>query len=218
MIRRLFFAVFTFAVCSALALIFVEPKEIVSGYNKIRPMVVRGGGQKCLDELANRGIEFTKLSEMKDGICLVKDAVKINSFPNTSLSGPIILNCNTAIVTHDWLEVINAKSVMHYGTYNCRTMRGSGVMSEHSFGTAIDIAAINGSSVQCHWNALSELGSYIRNAADLACDYFSNAITPEHNTLHYDHLHLDMGYGTTCMPKLIQELENKFVKILAKLQ
>ena len=217
MLRFLSFSAIVFVVLAALTAAFNDPEKIVSVYNQARPIIVSGGGQKCLDELADRGIEFTKLDEMRDGICLVKDAVRINSFPNTSLSGPIVLNCTTAIAAHDWLESINARSVRHFGTYNCRTMRGSGVMSEHSFGTAIDIAAINDSSVQFHWSERSERGNYIRNAAALACEYFSNAITPEHNALHYDHLHLDMGYGTTCMPKFLQDFERKVMDLLKRL-
>ena len=80
-------------------------------------------------------------------------------------------------------------------------------MSEHSFGTAIDISSINGSSVKRHWKEKSDRGAYIRKAAQLACDYFSNAITPDHNALHHDHLHLDLGYGSSCMPSFVQRLE-----------
>jgi hypothetical protein len=123
------------------------------------------------------------------------------------MSKPIVLNCKAALATHKWLEEIKAKNVAHFGTYNCRTMRGSSVMSEHGFGTAIDIASINGSSVKRHWEEKSAHGIYIRKAAKLACDYFSNAVTPNHNPIHYDHLHLDMGYGTSCMPPFVQKLE-----------
>jgi hypothetical protein len=89
-------------------------------------------------------------------------------------------------------------------------------MSEHSFGTAIDIASINGSSVKRHWDEQSDRGDYIRRAARLACDYFSNSITPDHNALHHDHLHLDMGYGTSCLPQSIQTLEKFTTSFLAR--
>ena len=89
-------------------------------------------------------------------------------------------------------------------------------MSEHSFGTAIDIASINGSSVKRDWDEKSERGAYIRKAAKVACDYFTNSITPDHNALHHDHLHLDIGYGTSCLPPFVQRLEKLTISILGR--
>ena len=196
-----------FTTLLALILYFLGAKKIVGIYNKSRPNLISGGGDGCFTELNSQNIQFTRIGDMKDGICLVKDAVRIEAFPTTKMSGPIVLNCKAALATHKWFEEIKAKNVTHFGTYNCRTMRGSGVMSEHSFGTAIDIASINGSSVKRHWKEKSDRGAYIRKAAQLACDYFSNAITPDHNALHHDHLHLDLGYGSSCMPSFVQRLE-----------
>lgn len=86
--------------------------------------------------------------------------------------------------------------------------------SEHSFGSAIDIASINGSSVKLHWDEKSYRGAYIREAARLACDYFTNSITPDHNALHHDHLHLDMGYCTSCFLPSLQRLEKLTTSVL----
>ena len=183
------------------------PKTIVETYNQSRPYLISGGGKDCLSDLTLHKVKYSSLGNLNEGLCLVKDAVRIEAFPTTKMSGPIVLNCKAALATHKWLEEIKAKNVVHFGTYNCRTMRGSSVMSEHSFGTAIDIASINGSSVERHWDEKSDNGAYIRKAAKLACDYFSNAITPNHNALHHDHLHLDMGYGTSCMPSFIQRMD-----------
>lgn len=200
----------------AIALYISGPQKIVNAYNHSRPHLISGGGEECLRELTLQNIEFSHLGDIKKGICLVKDAVRIEAFTTTKLSGPIVLNCKAALATHEWLEEIKAKNVMHFGTYNCRTMRGSGVMSEHSFGTAIDIASINGSSVKHHWREKSDRGIYIREAARRACSYFSNSITPDHDARHHDHLHLDMGYGTSCLPPLVQRLEKLMMTFFRK--
>ena len=197
----------------AVVLYLSGPKKIVGTYNQSRPHLISGGGEDCLRELTLQNVQYNRLGDMKEGICLVKDAVRIEAFPTTKMSGPIVLNCKAALATHKWFEEIKAKNVTHFGTYNCRTMRGSGVMSEHSFGTAIDIASLNGSSVKRHWKEISDRGAYIRKAAQLACDYFSNSITPDHNALHHDHLHLDMGYGTSCMPSFVQQLEKLTISL-----
>ena len=192
------------------------PKNIIKIYNQSRPNLISAGGEDCLRELTLENVRYDHLGDMKEGICLIKDAVRIEAFPNTKLSGPIVLNCKAALATQKWLEEVKAHNVTHFGTYNCRTMRGSGVMSEHSFGTAIDIAAINGSSGQRHWEEESERGAYIRKTAKLACNYFSNSITPDHNALHHDHLHLDMGYGTSCMWTIVQRLEKLTMALFGK--
>ena len=184
-----------------------EHESIIKSYNQSRPNLISGGGEGCFRELTLENVRYERLGDMREGICLVKDAVRIDAFLNTKMSGPVVLNCKTALATQKWFGEINAKNVTHFGTFNCRTMRGSGVMSEHSFGNAIDISSINGSSVKHHWEEKSDRGAYIRKAALLACDYFSNSITPDHNALHHDHLHLDMGYGTSCLPQFVQRLE-----------
>ena len=88
-------------------------------------------------------------------------------------------------------------------------------MSEHSFGNAIDIAAINGVSVLSDWNNQGSKSDLIKSAAEKACDYFSNVITPAHNELHRDHLHIDRGFGTTCLPGVVQYLERLTLKAVA---
>ena len=102
--------------------------------------------------------------------------------------------CNTA----NWLEEIEAKHITHMGTLNCRERRGSGLMSEHSFGVAIDISAIDGAVVSKHWKDKGIKGDTLRKAASVACKHFSNVLTPETNRLHHNHFHLDSGVGFQC--------------------
>ena len=197
-----------------LGTLIYAPNSIIEIYNKMRPKIISGGGGACIAELSKTSIKYTLLDDIQEGQCLVKDPVRITKFSNTTISAPLVLNCKTALKTDDWLNDIKAKHIDHFGTYNCRSMRGSNVASEHSFGTAIDIAAIDGASVQRDWEKDTAKGTKIRNAADVACSYFSNVITPIHNALHHDHLHLDMGYGTSCMPAVVQNLEKQIVRLL----
>ena len=199
-------------------MIFVEiqNQSVSRTYNKIRPQVILGGGKKCLSDLSDRGIKFTSLGDVQEGNCLIKNAVRISMLPEAKLSSALTLNCRAASKFINWMDEIEAKNIVHMGTYNCRKMRGSPLMSEHSFGTAIDIASINGSSVKLHWTEKSNRGDYIRNSARIACNYFSNSITPDHNALHHDHLHLDSGYGTTCFPTFVQQLAKLAINFSAR--
>ena len=84
------------------------------------------------------------------------------------------------------------------GAYNCRKRRVNNVMSEHSFGTALDIAGINGASVTKDWGKKTEKGQYLKKVNKLACSLFSNMLKPESNKLHYDHFRIDKGPGIGC--------------------
>ena len=135
----------------------------------MRPKVILSGGQSCLENLQNKGVKFVSLGYIKGGTCLIKTAVRIDKFPNTTLSGPVTLNCKTAVDFANWLEELNAKSIAHVGSYNCRKMRSINIMNEHSFGTAVDISSINGVSVKKDWYKNNNNGRLIRNAALKGC-------------------------------------------------
>tara|TARA_Y100001968_G_C19432338_1_gene757775 strand:+ start:926 stop:1312 length:387 start_codon:yes stop_codon:yes gene_type:complete len=121
--------------------------------------------------------------------------VRISSFNNTELSGDLTLSCPTAVKVGKYLNEINAKYIEHMGTYNCRTIANSKVMSEHSYGTAIDISNIDGASVEHDWNKENEKGKILSNAYRVACKYFSNIFTPDTDRAHHDHFHFDNGYN-----------------------
>ena len=159
-------------------------------------------GEACLKVLEEKKVSFSPLGHMKDKEpCGIKNAVRIEGFSNTELSGPLILSCMTALSLASWLEDIGAKQVTHMGSYNCRTIRGSSIMSQHSFGAAVDIASINGASLKSDWQDEGEKGEYLRNSAKAACEYFSNVLTPDYNAAHHDHFHLDHGLRLTCPRK-----------------
>ena len=174
---------------------------VISTYNKYRVVFLDGGGENCLDALEQTEALFKSLGNQGTDSCPVKNAVRISKFKDTTLSSSVILSCPTALDTANWLEDISAKHITHMGTLNCRERRGSGLMSEHSFGVAIDVSAIDGAVVSKHWKDKSSKGEKLREAARSACKYFSNVLTPETNRLHHNHFHLDSGVGFQCDAK-----------------
>jgi len=171
---------------------------VISTYNKYRVVFLDGGGENCLKALEQTEAVFKPLGNQGSSACPVKNAVRISRFRDTTLSSSVILSCPTALNTANWLEEIEAKHITHMGTLNCRERRGSGLMSEHSFGVAIDISEIDGAVVSKHWKDKGSKGDTLRNAARSACKHFSNVLTPETNRLHHNHLHLDSGVGFQC--------------------
>lgn len=196
------FSVVIVASCAILISIFsafYSNKNVVfSFYDKFRVVLLDGGGENCLAALKGTGTTFKPLGNQGTDICPVKNAVRITKFKNTTLSSSFILSCPAAVDTANWLEEIKAKHVTHMGTINCRKRRSSGVMSEHSFGLAIDISGIDGAMLSRHWNNKGQKGQTLRRAARVACKYFSNVLTPKTNSLHSDHFHFDSGIGFQC--------------------
>lgn len=174
---------------------------IISTYNKYRVVFLDGGGEACLEELKQINAVFKPLGNQGTDTCPIKNAVRVSKFKDTNLSSSVILSCPAAVDTANWLKDIEAAHITHMGTLNCRERRGSGLMSEHSFGVAIDISKIDDAVVSKHWKDKGTRGERLREAASKACKHFSNVLTPESNRLHHDHFHLDSGVGFQCNAK-----------------
>ena len=167
-------------------------------YNFARPMLLSGGGEMCLKSLQERNIQHFKLGDLGSGNCPIRNAVRVIEFSQTRPSKPMVLSCPTVIALDDWFAEANVKTFKHAGTVNCRKVRGSRVQSEHSYGTAIDIISIDGVSIKKRWDIQGSESQKLKKAAKLACNHFSNVLTPETNSLHHDHFHFDIGIGAVC--------------------
>ncbi len=146
-----------------------------------------------------RGANFEHLGDFKVGSCVVNDAVRISGFGSTELSSSITVTCPFGLKLDSFFSSIGAAKIRHMGAYNCRTQRESGLMSEHSYGTAIDISDIDSANVLRDWRAPNNRGDLLRKAHSSACSLFSNVLTPDTNRAHADHFHLDDGLGLGCL-------------------
>lgn len=96
-------------------------------------------------------------------------------------------------------------AIDHIGSYSCRAMRttdgGTGRMSTHATADAIDITGFrftDGQTIRLvdDWSGNGPAASFLRAARDGACDWFSLTLSPDYNTLHADHFHLQSkGWG-----------------------
>ena len=170
----------------------------IQTYNHLRLLLLDGKGPQCLMELEKIGVKFQPIGNQGTKECPVLNAVKLIKISHISLSSPVILSCPSANKFAQWAQEIKAKNISHIGALNCRTMRGSQIRSEHSFGLAIDVTAIDDAVVSKHWTEDSRRGKKLRDAARSACKYFSNVLTPNTNKLHKNHFHFDNGLGRNC--------------------
>ena len=94
--------------------------------------------------------------------------------------------------------------VDNFGTYSCRRVYGSSDTndrpSEHARANALDVSGFrleDGRSVSVlnDWSGSGPRGEegsrFLRTVREGACRLFSNALDPDYNAAHADHLHLD---------------------------
>ena len=172
--------------------------DLIRLFNVFRPVLLTGGGEQCIYSLRERDVKFRTLGNQGSDTCPVMNAVRVEGFKNIVASSPFILSCPTALKLTNWLQDAQVKSFSHMGTVNCRKMRGAGFLSEHSFGTAIDISMLDGASVKTDWGEDTEKGRRLLDVVGLACKHFSNVFTPNTNRAHHDHFHFDNGIGLNC--------------------
>jgi hypothetical protein len=93
--------------------------------------------------------------------------------------------------------------ILHFGSFSCRTISGSSYMSEHARANAIDISGFRLKSgkvisVLRDWHGASRESRFLHLVREGACDYFNLTLSPDYNTAHKDHFHLDMGWIRRC--------------------
>jgi hypothetical protein len=104
--------------------------------------------------------------------------------------------------------------IKQISAYSCRAMVGAGTghISEHAFGNAIDVAAFTLAdgrtiTVKDGWHGSPEEQGFLHDVQGYACDIFTTVLSPGYNAAHYNHIHVDLmrrGDGRhPCRPEAI---------------
>ncbi len=195
---------------------------------------------ECFEELDQRGVNYDQVAPIEDIPedaphlrCRVLEPLMLQSpvegvsfhYLERDPSG-VLVSCQLAIAIHKMSQLLaelRVRSVMHMGTYNCRTIRNPDIneatISQHGLGTAIDIGALtqeNGveynvlrdweHGVVTNWQIdesdrfTTQKGRFLYEfARALVMRRIANLVlTPEFNELHHNHFHIDLtpgGYG-----------------------
>lgn len=164
----------------------------------------------CEKELKARGAEFTVGETIAEGECGVLRPVSLMKLSSgVKVSPGTTFLCRTALALDIWVSegVVPAakeefdgakvKALGHASTYSCRARASESRISEHSRGSAIDIAAFefgNGRSVPVEatqpGTAEDRFAAKIRRAA---CGPFRTVLGPGTDNDHGTHLHLDIA-------------------------
>lgn len=138
------------------------------------------------------------------GRCGIDNAVRVKSVLGVSLQPSARMDCTTANALKRWVDEglmpatdNQAASMRIVSGYSCRfrNSAASGKLSEHSFGRAIDIAAIGlkdgrEMTLLTGWNTERD-GPAWRQMWRAACGPFGTVLGPESNRFHRDHFHFD---------------------------
>ena len=164
----------------------------------------------CHALLREAGINYVPVAPLSEDQCGYRDAMTlapggartIGFAPeHPKMACPVA----AALAMWEWNSVQPA-AIRHFGanvvrfeqlgTYNCRPIAGSSVLSQHSYARAIDIAGFvlsDGRRITLvdDWQAGGEKAAFLRDVRDGACAVFATTLSPDFNAAHRDHLHLD---------------------------
>ncbi len=128
------------------------------------------------------------------------------------------LGCPMTVAFNRWVEEIAQPAaqawfgeqiveVRQLSSYSCRRIGGSGNMSEHGFGNALDVAGFTFASgrivtVKHGWNGSPEERGFLRQIHAGGCEVFTTVLGPGYDAAHHDHFHFDLARrnSVVCRP------------------
>ncbi len=173
--------------------------------------------QSCLATLETGPVSYQEMDPLvQSEQCGISNRVSLRGVGSASMA-PVETQCAIALRLAMWerhslapaaRELMGSElsAINHLSSYNCRQIRtpggGSGRMSTHATGEAIDIAGFqfqDGQRIRLvsDWKGAGPKAAFLRAARDGACTWFATTLGPEFNALHADHFHLQSrGWGT----------------------
>ena len=165
---------------------------------------------QCRRDLRRLKVQFTPVEPVVgQGQCGIANPVRVTKLSRRiALQPAATLNCEAALAAAKWAHrevapaarrryASNVKSIKHMSAYSCRRIRGSGRLSEHGKGNALDVGAIELSSGKLirvrkkGFFAFREK-SFMRAIRKGACEHFTTVLGPGSDRDHADHFHFDL--------------------------
>ena len=169
---------------------------------------------ECTAALRVLGVAFKETPRIDDGngCGIDKPIIVSEALPGISLNPEATLRCPAALALARWMKesVIPAASaalpeqgrittVNQATAYMCRLRNGAGTgkISEHARGNAIDIASFHFEkgedvAVRSRREDPTLTGAFQRTVSAAGCLYFTTVLDPESDAAHETHFHLDV--------------------------
>ena len=165
---------------------------------------------QCRRDLRRLKVQFTPVPSVRQGgSCGIVNPVRVTALSKRiRLEPAATMNCPTALAAARWAhrEVApaarrrygsNVSAVKHMSAYSCRTIRGTGRVSEHGKGNALDVGAVvlaNGRTIKVRRKGFFAFRekSFMRAIREGACRHFTTVLGPGSDRDHADHFHFDL--------------------------
>jgi hypothetical protein len=188
-----------------------QPVGLATGLKFAR---AAGDPVRCRAVLSEGGMRFVEEPDRVAGACATHNTVRLQG-PTLAPAAPV-MTCPEALAYAFWTRHAVQPAaraelgepilrVEHYGTYACRNVygRATGMRSEHAYANALDVAAFRTASgrrvsVLKDFRDQGAKGRFLRRVRDGACPWFRAVLSPDYNSAHRDHLHLDRGRFGAC--------------------
>jgi hypothetical protein len=170
-------------------------------------------GPVCLRALAAQGITVRPWVGGTT-TCPVDTPVLATSGILARFSSPLRTSCAMLLAWSEFeLDIDRAArtimhsrvvAVRHFGSFACRRMTGNGArQSLHAQARALDVAGFQLAdgrvvSVESGWDGSRDEQRFLRAVAKAACKHFSVTLTPDSDSDHLNHLHVDIGTWRLC--------------------
>jgi hypothetical protein len=208
------------AACSMLPDGATEPRRSTgSGTSYSSPVVQplpapqgEAAGQ-CLSRLGQMGADYSALPDRYlDQGCTNLGTVRLAALHADSASlgvsnlGPVTCEVGRAFAGWARFGVDRAarqilgsgiRSIETFGSYSCRNVAGSNRRSGHATGAAIDVSGFvledgRRVTVKNAWFAgNAREREFLRIVQQSACKRFATVLSPDYNSAHHDHLHVE---------------------------
>lgn len=180
----------------------------------------RPEARQCLSMLGAKQASFTPVPDQYyPGGCSTINTVKLASLrsDNSALAlsniGPVA--CPLADTFAGWArygvdraarQILGSPLVRieTMGSYSCRNVAGTSRRSAHATAEAIDVSGFvladgRRITVLGGWTAGTDRERrFLRTIHDSACKRFGTVLSPDYNSAHRDHLHVELGGGSYC--------------------
>ncbi|MFA5967866.1 MAG: extensin family protein [Sphingomonas sp.] len=195
------------------------PPRQVSSYPKNWTPPTSGETRACEADLDRDRIDYRPLpDQFFSGGCQATGAVQLIDI-GVPVTGLKAMRCGLARDFSGWVRNAVAPAarqilgsdlvrVETYGTYACRNVIGtssaSNRLSGHAIANAVDVAGFvleDGQRVTIlgDWQSISpERREFLRVIRQSACRRFGTVLSPDYNTAHRNHLHLEDDHANFC--------------------
>lgn len=180
----------------------------------VPPEPYRLSGPACLRMLAERRITVLPWDSPDTRGCRVDTPIVAATSRLTRFRPALETSCAMLVAWSDFeAEVDRAArgifgarlaALHHFGSFGCRRMTGNaGRLSLHARARALDISGFELADgrvirVLTGWRGTRAERSFLRAVAGAACRHFSVTLTPDSDSAHQDHLHVDVGPWRKC--------------------